>query len=80
MNSSTKKAASQTAHPDLLTNDEAAAYINVTPRTLEVWRCTNRYSLPYLKIGRLVRYRKADLDAWLERRTVHASDDDGVLV
>jgi predicted DNA-binding transcriptional regulator AlpA len=26
--------------------------------------------LRYLKVGRLVRYRKADIDAWLESRTV----------
>jgi excisionase family DNA binding protein len=35
---------------------------------LSVWRSTGRYNLPFLKVGRLVRYRRADLDAWLAAR------------
>ncbi len=54
---------------DLLTNDQAADYIGVTPRTLEVWRCTKRYQIPFIKVGRLVKYRKSALDAFLESRT-----------
>ncbi|MHC8382650.1 helix-turn-helix domain-containing protein [Pseudomonas sp. LB3P14] len=53
-----------------LNNDEAAPYIGVTPGTLEVWRCTKRYPIPYLKIGSKVYYWKKDLDAFLESRTV----------
>lgn len=48
---------------------EAGAYIGVTENTLSVWRCTKRYAIPYIKVGRLVKYRKSDLDAWLESRT-----------
>lgn len=55
---------------DLLTNEEAACYIGVTPGTLEVWRCTKRYEIPYIKVGRLVRYRPAALDKFLTARTV----------
>ncbi len=50
---------------DLLNNNQAAQYIGVTPGTLEVWRCAKRYNIAYLKIGRLVKYRKADLDNFL---------------
>ncbi len=57
---------------ELFRNAEAAAYLGVTERTLEVWRCTKRHAIPYLKVGRLVKYRKAALDAWLESRTVGA--------
>ena len=46
---------------------EASRILGVTPHTLAVWRCENRYSLPYVKIGRLVRYRRADLEAFIER-------------
>jgi excisionase family DNA binding protein len=53
----------------LLTDAEAAAYIGVSPGTLTVWRCTGRYNLPYIKVGRLVRYRQSDIDAWLAKRT-----------
>lgn len=52
----------------LLDTEQAAAHLGVTIGTLNVWRSTGRHRLPYLKIGRNVRYRLADLDAWLEAR------------
>ena len=39
------------------------------PNTLAVWRSTGRYNLPFVKIGRLVKYREADLVAFIDRRT-----------
>lgn len=57
---------------ELFSNAEAAAYIGVTERTLEVWRCVKRHVIPYIKVGRLVKYRKADLDRWLASRTIDA--------
>lgn len=54
----------------LLTPPEAAAYIGVTENTLSVWRCVGRYDIQFVKVGRLVRYRKSALDAFLDRRTV----------
>jgi excisionase family DNA binding protein len=56
--------------PQVYTEAEAAAYLGVKPGTLSVWRSTRRYDLPYLKVGRLVRYDKADLDRWLQSRRV----------
>lgn len=58
------------ALPGLLSNDQAAGYLGVTPGTLEVWRCTGRYQIAFIKVGRLVKYRREDLDAWLQQRTV----------
>jgi len=55
----------------LLDDKAAAVYLDVAPGTLSVWRSTGRYALPFLKIGRKVRYRRADLDAWLARHTRH---------
>jgi len=46
----------------------AAKFLGVSPATLEVWRCTGRYDLPFLKVGRLVRYRETDLARWLDAR------------
>jgi len=51
----------------------AAEILGVSPGTLSVWRSTGRYNLPFVKIGRKVRYRRADLLAWLERRVVTQS-------
>lgn len=53
----------------LLTPPEAAAYIGVTENTLSVWRCVGRYNIQFVKVGRLVKYRKSALDAFLDRRT-----------
>lgn len=53
----------------LMSDAEATAYLDLASGTLSVWRCTGRYNLPFIKVGRAVRYRKADLDAWLASRT-----------
>jgi len=55
---------------ELLTRTEAAEYLGVSPKTLAMWQCTRRYPLPVVKIGRLVKYRKTDLDAFIESRVV----------
>jgi len=57
------------ASKELLDDKAAAALLDVTPGTLSVWRSTGRYVLPFLKVGRKVRYRRVDLLAWLEKRT-----------
>lgn len=57
---------------ELLNSYQAAEYIGVTPGTLEVWRCTKRYHIPFIKVGRLVRYRKSALDIFLDQQTVDA--------
>jgi excisionase family DNA binding protein len=53
---------------DLLTRPQAAEFLGVKEQTLAVWKTNNRYGLPYIKVGRLVRYRLRDLEAFLERR------------
>lgn len=54
---------------DLLTRKEAAEYLGVGETTLAVWACNKRYDLPYVKIGRLVKYRVEHLNAFIERRS-----------
>ena len=54
----------------LLSRSEVAAYLGLKPQTLAVWATTGRYGLPMVKVGRSVRYRVADLEAWLAERTV----------
>lgn len=55
---------------------QAAAYLTMQPASLEVFRCTGRHGIPYLKLGRLVRYVLRDLRAWEARRRVDAPSDD----
>jgi excisionase family DNA binding protein len=63
----------QTKPQPLLDREQAAAYLGVAPNTLAVWACTGRYELPFVRVGRLAKYRLADLDAWLEQRVVAAA-------
>ncbi len=57
------------AGADLLDEAQAAELLTVAKGTLGVWRSTGRYALPFMKVGRRVRYRRTDLLAWLEKRT-----------
>lgn len=46
---------------------QAAEYLGLQKTTLEAWRC--RGGGPrFVKLGRSVRYRQSDLDAWIESR------------
>ena len=54
----------------LLTREQAAEYLGIAPQTLAVWATTKRYNLPFIKVGRCVRYRRSDLDRFLEQQTV----------
>lgn len=56
----------------LLTPKDAARYIGYKPKTLENWR--NRGVGPaYTRIGNMVRYELADLDAWIDAHKVAAN-------
>jgi len=65
-----------TADEQLLTREEAAEYLGVRPNTLAIWMHAGRYDLPVVKIGRAVRYRLEDLEAFVERHTVTPGSTD----
>jgi len=58
-------------HPNdpLMRSDAVAEYLGVQIPALEKWRQLGT-GPAYVKVGRLVRYRKSALDAWLTERTV----------
>lgn len=56
--------------PNRMKPKEAAEFLGVSEDTLAVWRCTKRYPLPYVKIGRKVFYRAEDLQNFIDARTV----------
>lgn len=56
-----------TEAPELLKTPAAASFIGVTTSTLNTWRSEKR-GPAFIKCGRLVLYRPADLMAWLESR------------
>ena len=49
-------------------NDTGATYLGCTPDTLRVW--VSRRRVPFYKVGRLTRFRRQDLDEWLESNRV----------
>ena len=61
---------------NLLTEDEAAAYLGVKPATLKRQRVSRINCPPYIKLGDSkrspVRYDEAKLVAWVESRAVDA--------
>lgn len=67
--------APENSHFKLLSQAEAAKLLGLAPETLSVWRCTKRYNLPYIKVGRLVKYREADLMAFVESRRISRSHE-----
>jgi predicted DNA-binding transcriptional regulator AlpA len=63
------------ASPRLLTAEDVAQIIGLSPETLAQWR-SQRRGIPFLKLSRnVVRYRQADLDAWLAERIVRVETD-----
>ena len=61
---------------DLLTTTQAAEYVGLSPRTLERHRVTGE-GPRYLKVGRRVLYRPADLDEWLADKVRRSTSDPG---
>jgi hypothetical protein len=57
----------------LLTTDEAAAALRVSPWTLACWR-SRRTGPPYVKIGGRVAYQNVDLEAYLAARRRPTND------
>ena len=54
-------------HQTFLDSDQAADYLGLKRTTLEAWRCRGG-GPQFVKLGRLVKYRRADLDAFIESR------------
>jgi excisionase family DNA binding protein len=54
---------------ELVTEIEAARILGVQRQTLAIWRL-HRENLPFIKVGRLVRYRLSDIESWVSSRTV----------
>ncbi len=53
---------------DLMGVDELAAYLGTSKDWL--YARTSRNEIPFVKVGRLLKFRKADVDLWLSRKSV----------
>jgi excisionase family DNA binding protein len=59
----------------LLDQREAAKLLRLSERTLERLRLQGGGPL-YVKAGRAVRYREADLKAWIDARVVNSTSEE----
>ena len=57
--------------PPILNTGEAAGYLRLHPRTLT--RMAREGEIPGLQIGRHWRFRRADLDAWVDSKVSSAA-------
>ena len=60
------------SNSQLLTRVQAAQYLNLKKSTLDAW-ATRGGGPAFVKFGRYVRYRKQDLDAFVEGRLVSST-------
>jgi hypothetical protein len=60
----------------LLSPGDVAREYGIPETTQAVWRCTNRYDFRGLviKLGASVRYKRTDLEAWIETRRVSGAE------
>ena len=58
---------------ELLTREEAAMFLRVSPSTLETW-VTRKKGPKFVKVGSLVRYRLTDLEDYLCDRTQNGEE------
>ena len=59
------KRPSPTSQPEMLDDLQVAKYLRMSVASVRRWRVL-RQGPKFFKIGSAVRYRKADLDAWLD--------------
>lgn len=57
---------------EYLLSAEVAVLLRKPPRGMAVERCLRRDHPPYIKIGRKILYKRADVLAWLEAHVVNA--------
>jgi predicted DNA-binding transcriptional regulator AlpA len=58
----------------LLTTKEVAAMLGVTPTTMAIWRYRGKGPTWVQLANRMVRYRSADVEAFVRERTVTRPD------
>ncbi len=56
----------------LLTEVQAADFLNVSPRTLQTWRLRGG-GPSFVKMGKSVRYRSVDLDAFICKKLANST-------
>jgi excisionase family DNA binding protein len=66
-----QRRSTQSSDGVLLTAAQAAKLLNIQPATLASWRLSGRTELAYVRVGRCVRYRRADITDFIEQHITH---------
>lgn len=53
----------------LMTEQQTAETLGVSPGTLRVWRCNRRYPLAWIKLGRAIRYDPREVERFIRDNT-----------
>lgn len=53
----------------LMTQGQAANYLNTSVGVLNTWRSTGKQKIPFVRWGRCIRYKREDLDRWIESQS-----------
>lgn len=56
--------------PDLMTVEQVSDYLQLSTRTIYALRARN--AIPFIRLGSALRFRKADVEAWLTENTTRA--------
>lgn len=62
------------SHTILIDEAMVAKQLDCEVKTLQAWRCRG-VGPSFVKIGRLVRYRQSDVQAWIASRTVRSTSE-----
>lgn len=63
--------------PDLLTKKDVAEWLSCSVRSVDTLRVSS--GLPYILLGRLVRFRRKDIQEWLDaQHTIRKEEAYGV--
>lgn len=58
----------------LLTHPETAEYLRIEEQTLRKWRLHGS-GPPFVRVGKRIRYRQADLEAWLQENVCRSTSE-----
>lgn len=58
------RAVEATQNPNLMDINRLSKYLDIKVSTLRAWVSTRQ--IPFFKLGNLVRFRRSEIDAWIE--------------
>ncbi len=61
---------------DVMTTEQAADYLSMSKQRLEIWRHEGKGPC-FIKLSRMVRYRREDMDEWLAEHVRSSTIDEG---